>query len=114
MARGKVLPRFRAVEGAQEMLEFKVQSLELLQEVRNTRVKKLSIELDLQMITENFISEITSVCEKHKGQTQLEFKISDLETLTSINLFSRNMKIKPDDGLIEYLNSKEGIIFKIN
>jgi DNA polymerase III subunit alpha len=96
------------------MLEFKVQSIELLQEVMSTKVKTLSVEIDLQLITDHFISEISAICEKHKGQTQLEFKISDLETKTSLNLFSRNVKIKPDDGLIEYLNSKEGIIFKIN
>jgi DNA polymerase-3 subunit alpha len=114
MVRGKVLPRFRANEGVAEMLEFKVQSIELLQEVRNTKVKTLSIEMDLQSITENFIEEFSKVCEHNKGQTQLEFKISDVETKTSIHLFSRNIKIQPDDGFIDYLNSKEGIIFKIN
>jgi DNA polymerase-3 subunit alpha len=114
MVRGKVLPRFRANDGAPEMLEFKVQSIELLQEVRNTKVKTLSIEVDLQLITENFIAEFSQICEKRKGQTQLEFKISDMETKTSIHLFSRNIKIQPDDGFIDYLNSKEGIIFKIN
>jgi len=114
MVRGKVLPRFRAVEGAQEMLEFKVQTIELLQEVRSTRVKTISVEVDLQFITENFINEFLKICENNKGQAHLEFKVSDFEAKTSIHLFSRNIRINPDDGIIDYLNSKEGIIYKIN
>jgi DNA polymerase-3 subunit alpha len=114
MVKGKVQPRFQKNDDSPEILEFKVQSIDLLQEVRNTKVKTISIEVDIQSITENFISEFSQICEKNKGQTQLEFKISDLETKTSIHLFSRNIKIRPDDGFIDYLNSKEGIIFKIN
>jgi DNA polymerase III subunit alpha len=114
MARGKVLPRFRANDGATEMLEFKVQSFELLQEVRKTKVKTISVELDLQSLTEDFIAEFLKICEKSKGQAQLEFKISDSDAKTAIHLFSRNIKINPDDMIIDYLNSKEGIFYKIN
>jgi DNA polymerase-3 subunit alpha len=114
MTRGKVLPRFRANDGASEMLEFKVQSFELLQEVRKTKVKTISVELDLQSLTEDFIAEFLKICEKSKGQAQLEFKISDSDAKTAIHLFSRNIKINPDDVIIDYLNSKEGIFYKIN
>jgi len=44
----------------------------------------------------------------------LSFKISDIETKTSLHLFSRNVRVDLGDEFIEYLNSKEGIIFKIN
>ena len=114
MVRGKVAPRFRVAEGAAEMLEFKVQNIELLQEIRTTRVKNILIEIPLQTITDSFLSEFSKMCELRKGQTQIEFKITDAETKTTLNLFSRNMKVDLADDLIEYLNSKEGIVFKIN
>ncbi|HNW49860.1 MAG TPA: DNA polymerase III subunit alpha [Prolixibacteraceae bacterium] len=114
MVRGKILPRFRSSEGAPEMLEFKVQTIDLLQEVRTTKVKALSIEVDLQVITDQFIEEFFNVCEKNKGQAHLDFKIFDPESKSSIEMFSRNIRINPDDGMIDYLNHKEGIIYKIN
>ena len=114
MVRGKITPRFRVAEGAAEMLEFKVQNIELLQEIRATKVKNISIEIPLQTISDAFLTEFSKMCELSKGQTQLEFKITDSEAKTTINLFSRNMKVDLGDDLIEYLNSKEGIVFKIN
>lgn len=114
MVRGKVTPRFRRNDDGPEMLEFKVQNIELLQEIRKTRVKAISIDIPLQLVTDNFLKEFMIVCEKNKGQTHLEFKISDLETKSTIHLFSRNVRITPDDEFIEYLNGIEGIQFKIN
>jgi len=114
MVRGKIAPRFRRTDNGPEMLEFKVQNIELLQEVRKTKVKAFSVEIPLQSVTEQFLAEFSSVCEKNKGQTLLEFKISDVETKSTVHLFSRNIRITPDDEFIEYLSSIEGIQFKIN
>jgi DNA polymerase-3 subunit alpha len=114
MVRGKIAPRFRRTDNGPEMLEFKVQTIELLQEVRKTKVKAISIEIPLQQVTDQFLAEFVGVCDKNKGQTLMEFKISDVETKTTVHLFSRNIRITPDDELIEYLSSIEGIQFKIN
>ena len=114
MVRGKVMPRFRYNDSDEEQLEVKVQNIELLSEVRDTMIKSLLIEVPLQSITDQFLTELHTVCEKNKGQTLLEFKISDPETKTTVNLFSRNIKIALRDEFIEYLNGIEGIQFKIN
>ena len=113
LMKGKVQPRFRNQNGP-EMLEFKVTNAELLQEVRTNKVKKISVDIPLLAINEQFIAEFTSHCENNKGNTLLEFNIVDPETKTSINLFSRNVKVSPADEFIDYLRTKEGIIFKIN
>ncbi|MDA3928892.1 MAG: DNA polymerase III subunit alpha [Prolixibacteraceae bacterium] len=108
--KGKVQQRFRG----QEMLEFKLNSAELLQDIRTTRVKKIAVDLSLFAITEQFIAELTQHCDNNKGNTTLEFNVIDPETKTSIHLFSRNIKVNPADEFIDYLKSKEGIVFKIN
>ncbi|MBP7509054.1 MAG: DNA polymerase III subunit alpha, partial [Prolixibacteraceae bacterium] len=113
MVKGKVAPRYRKDDG-NEMLEFKVSSIELLNEVRKNKVKNITIEIGLNNITDSFLGELTKMCELNKGQTHLSFKISDIETKTSLHLFSRNVRVDLGDEFIEYLNSKEGIIFKIN
>lgn len=113
MVKGKVAPRYRKDDG-NEVLEFKVSSIELLNEVRKNKVKNITIEMGLDKITDSFLGELTKMCELNKGQTHLSFKISDIETKTSLHLFSRNIRVDLGDEFIEYLNSKEGIVFKIN
>ena len=114
LVRGKVQPRFRRQDNGPEMLEFKVSNMELLQEVRKTKVKSLAVDIPLQVLTEQFVAELIHQCEHSKGNTQLEFNIIDPETKTSIHLFSRNVRIDPADEFLDYLRSKEGILFKIN
>jgi DNA polymerase-3 subunit alpha len=110
MIRGKAQPRFRG----NEMLEFKLNNVELLQEVRSNRVKAISVDISLFAITEQFIAELHHFCENNKGKATLEFNVIDPETKTMVKLFSRNIKIDPNNEFIDYLRSKDGIVFKIN
>lgn len=114
MLKGKVQARFRRQDNGPEMLEFKVSHIELLNEVRKTRVKSIKVDVPLQVITEQFVAELIHQCETNKGNTNLEFNIIDPETKTTIHLFSRNIRIEPADEFLDYLKSKEGILFKIN
>lgn len=114
MLRVKVQPRFRRQDNGPEMLELKVSNIELLSEVRKTRVKSITVDVPLYVITEQFVAELIQQCENSKGGTHLEFNIIDPETKTSIHLFSRNVRIDLADEFLEYLRSKEGILFKIN
>ncbi|MCF8357644.1 MAG: DNA polymerase III subunit alpha [Prolixibacteraceae bacterium] len=114
LVRGKVVPRYRRDDNAPEVLEFKISNIELLQEVRKERVKTISLEMPLQLVTDSFLNEFSRLCELNKGKAHLDFRISDHETKSCIQLFSRNMRVYPNDVFIDYLRSKEGIIFKIN
>lgn len=114
MIKGKIQARWRATEDAPEMLEFKVQNIELLSEVRKTKVKNLVVDLPLSSISKLFINEFNQLCTKHKGSINLKFNIFDEDTKISIDLFSRNKRIDLNDDFIQYLRSKEEIQFKIN
>ena len=114
MIKGKVQPRFRTQGNGPEMLEFKVSHIELLSEVRKTRVKSIAVDISLDALSEQFVAEMLQQCEQNKGTTNLEFNIIDPETKTSIHLFSRNVRVSPVDEFLDYLRSKEGIFFKIN
>jgi DNA polymerase-3 subunit alpha len=114
LVRGNVQPRFRRKDNGPEMLTFKVSNIELLNEVRKNKVKSIAVDIPLTFISEEFISELNQQCDKNKGNTQLEFNIIDAETKSSIHLFSRNVKLDPADEFLDYLRSKDGILFKIN
>jgi DNA polymerase-3 subunit alpha len=114
LIRGNVQPRFRRKDNGPEMLTFKVSNIELLNEVRKNKVKSIAVDIPLSFISEQFVSELNQQCDKNKGNTQLEFNIIDAETKSTIHLFSRNIKIDPADEFLDYLRSKDGILFKIN
>ena len=114
MLRGKAQPRFRRQDNGPEMLEFKVSNIELLSEVRKNKVKTIKVDMPLYAITEQFLAELVHQCENNKGSANLEFNIIDPETKSTIHLFSRNIRVDPSNEFLDYLKSKEGILFKIN
>jgi DNA polymerase-3 subunit alpha len=114
MIKGKVQQGFRRDENGERRYEFKTQRIELLSEVRETKVKAIKIDMPLALINEQLVSELEYHCKLNKGNANLEFNIFDPETKTSIQLFSRNIRVDPNDKFLDYLKNKEGFIFKIN
>ncbi len=114
MIKGKVQQGFRRDENGERRYEFKTQRIELLSEVRKTKVKAIKIDMPLALINEQLVSELEYHCKLNKGNANLEFNIFDPETKTSIQLFSRNIRVDPNDKFLDYLKDKEGFIFKIN
>lgn len=112
--RGKVQPRWRPQEGAEEQLEFKVQHIEMLSESRKNRLKSITLDIPLQIMDDDFVNDFHRMCIKHKGNAGIEFNIIDAEAKTSVHLTSRNMHIDPCDEMIHYLRNKKDIQFKIN
>lgn len=114
MVKGKVQPRFRRQDNGPEMLEFKVNNIDLLSEVRKNKVRSISVEVPLLAISEQFVAELMFQCENNKGGVHLEFNIIDHETKSTIHLFSRNVRVDPTNEFLDYLKGNEGILFKIN
>jgi DNA polymerase-3 subunit alpha len=114
MVKGKVQPRFRRNDGGPVQYEFKASKIELLSEVRNSKVTRICIDMPVAAVDEKFVAELTYQCEKNKGKTNLEFNIFDPETKTSVQLFSRNVRVQASNEFLDYLRTKEGILFKIN
>ena len=109
MVRGLVQNRYGS-----EQLEFKVKHIDLLQEVRDVRVKSIDINVNLQSVTPEFVNDFEHLTNKNKGKTLIRFNVWDSETKTMVKLFSRNTRIDLNQEVEEFIETRDYLSFKIN
>jgi len=109
MVRGVVQNRFGG-----DQLEFKVNRIELMDEVREKYFKSITVKIPLTALTGDVIADLERLTANSKGKTLLRFDIYDLETKMMVNLFSRNTRIEITDELLAYFEKQDDLVFKIN
>ncbi|PLX05156.1 MAG: DNA polymerase III subunit alpha [Marinilabiliales bacterium] len=95
-------------------LEFRVKSFGMLADVREDFVDSLSLKIPVDYLTSEFIQEIDSIAQKHKGNTMLKFLLYDRVNRIWVEMFSRSHRLQLNNDLINYLESNEKIEYKIS
>ena len=98
--RGKVQPR----PYNDKELEFKIISMVQLQELRDTMIKEISVQLPVDEITPRLIEELTARVDESKGDTVLRFTVFDPATNVASRFFSKSRKVGLTQGLVNYLD----------
>ena len=109
LVRGVVQESFRPGQ-----LEFKVKNIEMLDEIRKTQIKSVTVVLAAQSVTQDLVHKMEDMSKKNKGKALLKFNIWDSETKTVVNLFSRNTRIDLNLEVEKFLREHESLSFKIN
>lgn len=92
--------------------ELRVNEIRLLDEVRNEKIKGVSINLPIQMITEQFINELDDMCMKFGGDQVLSVNVLDINDKIKLTLNAFNRKINADSLFVAALE-KMGIDYKV-
>ncbi len=100
--------RFRPDE-----LKFNIRSIQMLSDIREEMVKKITIALPAAEIDGDVIRGIRELSNKHPGKVALRFRIIDEENKTGIEMFSRSHRVNPSNEFIEHLRQMD-LNFKIN
>ncbi len=108
--KGKYVPR----RYNENELDFKVVSFQLLPDVKESLIEKITIHVPLEEITPEFISDISAVAKDVKGSCELFFNVIDEANHYQVPLFSRNVKTNVSKELINYIRENENLAFKIN
>lgn len=95
-------------------LDFKIKSIQLLQDVKDDLIDKINITMPISEINEQAINEISVFVKNNPGKTQLYFRIIDGENHVTLNLMSRSIKLNVTQGFIDFLNETENFDFTIN
>ena len=95
-------------------LDFKIKSIQLLQDVKDDMVDKINISMSINHLDERTINELSIFIKNNPGKTQLYFKIVDGENHVSLNLMSRSVRLNVTQSFIDFLNEAENIDFTIN
>ncbi len=98
-----------------EELGLVVTHIELLDDIRDKLVKKLTLQVNLSLVDEVFVTNLKAACEAHVGQCALEVEVYDNETKTYINLTALRLKVNPTNDLMTTIrNFAENVTFEIN
>ena len=108
--RGKCQPR----QWRQDEWEVKINSIELLPEVRDKVIEKITIMAPLMAVDDELIEDLSSLVKKNPGNTALNFMIQDEDGQMHVSFESRSMKISVQKDLINYLKSQPLLEYRIN
>jgi len=95
-------------------LEIAVQSVQLLPEVKDTLIHKLTVTLELEALTKSFILDLASIVKNNPGKTPLNFTITHAGRPMKAELSSRSCRVDVSDELVTYLQSQPDVEFHLN
>lgn len=95
-------------------LDIKVVGIELLPDVKDEKIEKITITTPLDELNEELITELATIIKANPGKSELYFKVKDGDGQMSANMMSRAMKISVRKDLIMFLKLRTELDYKIN
>lgn len=95
-------------------LDLKVTGIELLPDVKDEKIEKITIAAPLDDLNEELITELATLIKNNPGKAELYFKVKDGDGQMSVNMMSRSMKISVRKDLITFLKMRPELNYKIN
>ena len=108
--KGKCQPK----QWKKDEYEVKVNTIELLPEVKDQVVERLTVETSLATIDDEMIEELAALVKEHPGNVELCFRVLDEENQYVVNLLSKSVKVSVDKAIMSYLDSHPSLTTKIN
>jgi len=93
--------------------EFKIQSLELLTDIREKLAQGVALSVSAKSVTDQLIEEVEDILSQHKGNHQVKFTIYDHLEKVVVNMPSRSWRVSISNELLEHLEKIEDLEYKI-
>ena len=94
-------------------LEFKITSIELLTELRENKVKEITLAVRNEDVNDVFIKKITTILAQHQGKCSFNINIKD-ENEGVIKLSSRSNRVEMSDDFLACLDKLPEVNYKLN
>jgi DNA polymerase-3 subunit alpha len=88
-------------------VDFKIESIQQLADVKGTAIKSLIITIPLLSLDAKMIADLSALVKNNSGNTSLYFNIEDREKQLSVSLVTNNEKFTLNRTLIKYLEENE-------
>ena len=98
----------------EDELEFRILKINLLSSVKDELIKSVTLKIDPENISIEMINELKDLVLENKGETELKFLFLDSEDKISLPMFSRTLRVRLNNELINYLDDHPGIDYKVN
>ncbi len=106
----QVRPRFRD----SEQLELKVQQIELLQDIRNRKLKALRLRMQLNDVQKQNIDRLKALLDQFPGDIPLQLQVVDWEGEISTQLKSQQGGVEPTNALFKALEAMPEIEIRLS
>ncbi|MDD3892970.1 MAG: hypothetical protein PHE03_11785, partial [Bacteroidales bacterium] len=94
-------------------IEFFIRNMQMLSDVRDELVKKITISLTVDEINNEIIDKIQTLTAANTGKVMLRFRLMDPQSRVSLEMFSRAYRVNPSNKFVEHLKQMN-LNFKIN
>lgn len=108
--RAKVQPK----RYQQNELEVKLTSVNLLSEMKDKLVSKITIDIPLSDLNDTSVAELSALVKNNSGNSLLYFRVIGAESHQNIRLFSRPTKVQVNKRFIDHLRDNLMFDFTIN
>lgn len=98
----------------ENQLELKIISIQLLPDVKDNIIEKITITLPIHEMNATMIQELSILTKNNPGNSLLYFEVIDGEKNMKVELFARSLKINIRKELIDYLEQNDNILFRVN
>ena len=95
-------------------MELKVTSIELLPDVKERLIEKITVLIPLSALNKALVDKLADLAEDHPGNASLYFKVVDTETQMDVNLVARPVKLSVGRELVGFLEGRPELEFRIN
>ncbi|HVA98721.1 MAG TPA: DNA polymerase III subunit alpha [Bacteroidia bacterium] len=98
-----------------DQLEFKISSIQLLNEIKDKMLKSITFQLSLADLSDTFINKIeTLIHTEKKGKCNVKFVVYDKSENISIEMPSKKLKIDITNDLIKKLDEISELNYRLN
>ena len=105
-----VQPRFRD----SEVLDLRILNVEYLQTVKEKNIESITITLNADLLEEKDVDDLGEIVRESPGKTRLYFQLCDTQGKHHVLLVSQNRLVDVRHALIDYIDTHEGMEYKIN
>ena len=107
---GRMEPR-RFKEGEYDL---QIGRIEFLSDVRNDRIKSITINLHLPDIDDSLVVNLAEFITKNDGNSDLYLNVSNVDTQKHLMLRSTKRHITVTQDLLDFIDNHQGLSYKIN
>ena len=85
----------------EQNLEFKIRSVDLLNEIGVKRAKGLQVKVSASSLNPTLVKQLESLCQEYSGGTPFYLKLRDESENISLELLSRKFRVKPVNDMVK-------------
>ena len=113
--KGKVQQRPKYYKSDEFQKEFRIQQIEVLDDVREKLANSIFLRWDYQFIDKEKVKSLEKLFGKYKGKNQIIFELLDQKTKSYVTLNSRKFRSNISNDLINKISQFEGFLgYSIN